>query len=193
MDPESKTNLVDIENKTNLTKEEDLREIIDLVSDSSIQKTKQDEQVEKQNTHQRDSSRCEKNKFSVTALKSLLSSVPVDSLYCLGNKLNVLIPLVQQLLIEKHHILIFAHSLKMLYIIESCLNRSGVSCLTFNGHLNTTQRTSVLEAFRKQASGVLLITIGAGGEGITIIEATRIIITDPSWNPTVDDQAISRA
>ena len=59
--------------------------------------------------------------------------------------------------------------------------------------MTPTQRNAVLQQFKGDDANVLLITVGAGGEGITIVEADRVIIIDPSWNPTVDDQAIDRA
>ena len=39
----------------------------------------------------------------------------------------------------------------------------------------------------------MLITKRAGGLGLTLVRATRIILYDPHWNPTVDTQAIDRA
>ena len=83
--------------------------------------------------------------------------------------------------------------LKMLCIIEECLSRKHIRSVHFNGSLTLKSRENVLNAFKNDGCSVLLITIKAGGEGITITEASRIIIMDPHWNPSVDDQAIDRA
>jgi len=40
---------------------------------------------------------------------------------------------------------------------------------------------------------VLLVTTGAGGVGLTLNRASRVIMYDPDWNPSKDAQAADRA
>jgi len=40
---------------------------------------------------------------------------------------------------------------------------------------------------------VLLVTTGAGGVGLTLNRASRVIMYDPAWNPSKDAQAADRA
>lgn len=40
---------------------------------------------------------------------------------------------------------------------------------------------------------VLLLSTGAGGVGLTLTRASRVIVYDPSWNPSQDAQAVDRA
>ena len=81
----------------------------------------------------------------------------------------------------------------MLLILDECFQRRGIRTIHYNGTLGLEQRAAALAAFKQSGSGVLLITVGAGGEGITVTEADRIVLLDPNWNPTVDEQAIDRA
>lgn len=131
--------------------------------------------------------------LSVRKLQSLLHQLPEDVLYAYGNKLTVVIPLVRRLLDEGSRVIVFARYLKMLLIVDECFQRKGIQTIHYNGTLSLEQRSAALDAFKKSAVGVLLITVGAGGEGITITEADRIVLLDPNWNPTVDEQAIDRA
>ena len=134
-----------------------------------------------------------KKAMSLVKLRLLLRSLPESTLYAYGNKLNVIIPLTTTLISEGHKVIVFGRHLKMLCIVDECLQRRGIHPLHYNGSLNTQQREDALRAFTDESHNVILITVGAGGEGITITEADRIIIIDPNWNPTVDDQAIDRA
>jgi SNF2 family DNA or RNA helicase len=52
----------------------------------------------------------------------------------------------------------------------------------------------VIESFRRAPQGsVFLIQIKAGGIGLNLQEATRVYITQPSWNPATELQAIARS
>ena len=134
-----------------------------------------------------------KKAISIYKLRALLHTLPENTLYAYGNKLSVIIPLTETLVKEGHRILIFCRQLKMLCIVDECLWRKNISTVHYNGSLSSQQREDALKAFSAGEQSVMLITVGAGGEGITITAADRIIITDPNWNPTVDDQAIDRA
>lgn len=131
--------------------------------------------------------------ISLVRLQQALHEIPEETLYAMGNKMNVIIPLTIELIKENHKVLIFSKSLRMLYIIDECLSRRNINTLHFDGTIHTSDRMVILEQFKSNNIPVLLITIGAGGEGITVIEADRILIVDPNWNPSVDDQAIDRA
>ena len=131
--------------------------------------------------------------LSIRKLQSFLSALPESALYDYGNKLRVVIPLVSRLLTEGSRVIVFARYLKMLLIVDECFRRKGIRTIHYNGTLGLEQRSTALRAFKESGSGVLLITVGAGGEGITITEADRIVLLDPNWNPTVDEQAIDRA
>lgn len=131
--------------------------------------------------------------LSIRKLQSFLSTLPESALYDYGNKLRVVIPLVSRLLTEGSRVIVFARYLKMLLIVDECFRRKGIRTIHYNGTLGLEQRSAALRAFKESGSGVLLITVGAGGEGITITEADRIVLLDPNWNPTVDEQAIDRA
>lgn len=63
-----------------------------------------------------------------------------------------------------------------------------------DGSHTSAQRASTLSAFNKSTGpDLFLLSMKAGGLGITITSATRIILVDTSFNPADDQQAIGRA
>lgn len=51
-----------------------------------------------------------------------------------------------------------------------------------------------MQRFQTQADiPVFLLTSQVGGLGLTLTAANRVIILDPSWNPSLDNQSVDRA
>ena len=47
--------------------------------------------------------------------------------------------------------------------------------------------------FKQGDAGVFLISLKAGGVGLTLTEADYVFVMDPWWNPAVEAQAVDRA
>ena len=58
---------------------------------------------------------------------------------------------------------------------------------------STRNRTEVIERFRSGEAPVFLISLKAGGSGLTLTEADYVFVMDPWWNPAAEEQAIDRA
>src|SRR5699024_5921773 len=50
----------------------------------------------------------------------------------------------------------------------------------------------VIESFRTGSAAVFLISLKAGGFGLTLTEADYVFLLDPWWNPAAESQAIDR-
>ena len=52
-----------------------------------------------------------------------------------------------------------------------------------------------MQAFQAPGSSVqvFLLTSQVGGLGLTLTAACRVILLDPHWNPSVDNQSVDRA
>ena len=57
----------------------------------------------------------------------------------------------------------------------------------------TKDRAAVLDAFQSGAVPVFLLSLKAGGVGLTLTEADTVLLYDPWWNPAVERQAMDRA
>jgi SNF2 family DNA or RNA helicase len=53
---------------------------------------------------------------------------------------------------------------------------------------------TLVQRFQTRADfPVFLLTSQVGGLGLTLTAADRVIILDPAWNPSMDDQSVDRA
>ncbi|KAI3991428.1 hypothetical protein MKX01_006727 [Papaver californicum] len=73
--------------------------------------------------------------------------------------------------------------------------RMGEEILQMDGSLDVNKRQALLTRFNDPGSQVkvMLASIKVCGEGISLIGASRIVMLDVVWNPSVTKQAISRA
>ena len=58
---------------------------------------------------------------------------------------------------------------------------------------STTRRGEVIDSFKHGEASVFLISLKAGGVGLTLTEADYVFVLDPWWNPAVEAQAVDRA
>ncbi|MCK2124966.1 SWF/SNF helicase family protein, partial [Pseudomonas sp. PNPG3] len=70
------------------------------------------------------------------------------------------------------------------------LEGHGITTAYLDG--TTADRDAVIDAFRDGDQQAFLISLKAGGSGLTLIEADYVFLLDPWWNPAVEEQAIDR-
>ena len=90
-----------------------------------------------------------------------------------------------------HRALIFSQFTSFLARIRVVLERRGASVVQLDG--STRNREEVVERFRSGEAQVFLISLKAGGSGLTLTEADYVYVMDPWWNPAAEEQAIDRA
>ncbi|SCV57371.1 related to global transactivator [Fusarium fujikuroi] len=80
-----------------------------------------------------------------------------------------------------------------LNVIQASLDHESIPCLRFDGTVTQKERHSVIERFRNDPQiRVLLLTLTCGAVGLTLTQASRAYLMEPSWNPTLEDQALAR-
>ncbi|KAL2461112.1 SNF2 domain-containing protein CLASSY 3 [Abeliophyllum distichum] len=97
-------------------------------------------------------------------------------------------------------VLIFSQFIDNLVFIKHQLQshfswKEGREVLYMDGKLDQNQRQSSINSFNDDSSEakVLLASERACSEGINLVGASRVILLDSVWNPSVERQAISRA
>lgn len=69
-----------------------------------------------------------------------------------------------------------------------------MSTCRLDGTTPAAQRNNIVERFNNSytSSFVFLLSAKAGGVGLNITGASRLILFDSDWNPATDLQAVSR-
>ncbi|BBH18168.1 DNA helicase [Nocardioides baekrokdamisoli] len=105
-------------------------------------------------------------------------------------KLDALVDQVAELASEGHRALVFSQFTTYLRRVQRRLEAEGIDTVYLDGR--TRDRPRVIEEFKSGTQPVFLISLKAGGSGLTLTEADYVFILDPWWNPAVEAQAIDR-
>ncbi|KAF4586085.1 SNF2-related protein [Ophiocordyceps camponoti-floridani] len=91
-------------------------------------------------------------------------------------------------------VLVFSHSVRLLRILQHLFINTSYSVSYLDGSLSYEHRQEVVDTFNSDATQfVFLISTKAGGVGLNITAANKVVIMDPHWNPSYDLQAQDRA
>ncbi len=107
-------------------------------------------------------------------------------------KLSLLIETLDEAVSEGHKALVFSQWTSLLDLLEPELKKAGLPFVRLDG--STTNRAGVVAAFQaSDGPPVMIISLKAGGTGLTLTAADHVFLLDPWWNPAVEDQAADRA
>ncbi|XP_051115832.1 SNF2 domain-containing protein CLASSY 3-like [Andrographis paniculata] len=117
-----------------------------------------------------------------------------------GVKTKFILEFVRLCMTLKEKVLIFCQNLPPLELIKDHLAatfqwNASKEILRLEGKLPKKQRQRVIDAFNdpENDSKILLASTRCCSEGISLVGASRVILLDVVWNPSVEQQAISRA
>jgi superfamily II DNA or RNA helicase len=110
-----------------------------------------------------------------------------------GAKLDAFTLVVEDLVANRHKALVFSQFVDYLALLRAELDRIGVTYQYLDGSTPAAERTKRVARFQNGEGDVFLISLRAGGFGLNLTAADYVIVTDPWWNPAVEDQAASRA
>ncbi len=105
-------------------------------------------------------------------------------------KIQVLLEHLDPIISEGHRALIFSQFTRYLSGVREHLEAAGVRTAYLDG--GTSNRQEVIDAFRAGGADVFLISLKAGGFGLTLTEADYVFLLDPWWNPQAEEQAVDR-
>lgn len=161
-----------------------------------------------------------KHSFEVEYVESLISVHPSLILKCdkgdcevdkdmlerfrlnpeLGVKLQFLLEIIRLSEALNEKVLVFSQYIEPLSFIEEHLKfhfkwTEGIELFHMDGKREIKKRQALINTFNDPTSEVrvLLASTKACSEGINLIGASRVVLLDVVWNPSVERQAICRA
>ncbi|KAI9802450.1 MAG: hypothetical protein M1825_002835 [Sarcosagium campestre] len=91
-------------------------------------------------------------------------------------------------------VLVFSHSKRLLRMLRSLFNHTSYSVSYLDGEMGYEDRAMTVDEFNNDPlQFVFLISTKAGGVGLNITSANKVVVVDPNWNPSHDLQAQDRA
>ena len=91
-------------------------------------------------------------------------------------------------------VLLFSYSTQMLDILQDFITRQGYAFLRLDGSTSNKQRGERVHKFNTSPSVFLfMLSTKAGGLGLNLVSANKVVVFDPNWNPSWDMQAQDRA
>lgn len=106
-------------------------------------------------------------------------------------KLDLLVDHLREITAEGHQSLVFSQFTSYLGRVRDRLEAAGLSVAYLDGR--TRRRDVPIDMFRSGEASVFLISLKAGGVGLTLTEADYVFVLDPWWNPATEAQAVDRA
>jgi superfamily II DNA or RNA helicase len=106
-------------------------------------------------------------------------------------KYNMFFELLDKQLAGGHRVLVFSQFTSMLGLLELGLRERKVKYAILTG--DTKDRAEAVDQFERGGAKVFLISLKAGGTGLTLTSADVVIHYDPWWNPAIQAQATDRA
>lgn len=108
-------------------------------------------------------------------------------------KLLLLEKILPQWQKHDHRCLLFSQYLKMLDLVGTLLENLGLSFFRIDGETPPMQRQTTIDKFNNGERFACILSTKVGGVGVNLIGADRVVIIDPDWNPSTDNQALERA
>lgn len=117
-----------------------------------------------------------------------------DSEWMDSGKVQVLKKLLEAYIANGDKILVFSQFTTMMNILEWVLETLGIKFMRLDGSTEMARRQDIIDQFSTDESiPVFMLSTKAGGAGINLACANKVVIFDSSFNPQEDVQAENRA
>jgi len=91
-------------------------------------------------------------------------------------------------------IVLISNYTQTLDLFERLCRSRGYGSLRLDGTMNVNKRKRLVDKFNDPNGDefIFLLSSKAGGCGLNLVGANRLVLFDPDWNPAADQQALAR-
>ncbi|KAK7981537.1 Helicase-like transcription factor [Apiospora saccharicola] len=90
-------------------------------------------------------------------------------------------------------IIIFTQFVQLGQILGRMLQAEGIQFLYYFGEMSKVQKDTAVKTFRTEKSAkVMIVSLKCGGTALNLQCANRVIMVDPWWNESIENQAFAR-
>lgn len=132
----------------------------------------------------------QKAKFQILALLTRLRQLCIapklvfdDKNAPESSKIENLIKVVEETILNGHKILLFTSFKEALEIVRGEFNKRNITSYTIDGSVPSKRRMELVEKFNNDDTNVFLIMLKSGGTGLNLTSADVVIHLDLWWNP----------
>ncbi|MFB5674659.1 SNF2 helicase associated domain-containing protein [Paenibacillus terreus] len=131
----------------------------------------------------------------ITRLRQLCChpSLFIENYKGTSGKLEQLLELVADGLVNGRRFLIFSQFSSMLGLIRTALQEHGHQAFYLDGSTPASERVEMSRRFNEGEHDIFLVSLKAGGTGLNLTGADTVVLFDLWWNPAVEEQAAGRA
>jgi SNF2 family DNA or RNA helicase len=106
-------------------------------------------------------------------------------------KLHRLLEIVDEAAGNGWKTVVFSSFLDVLRAVDEALGRRSAGMLT--GRLDPMARQALVDQFSASPQPLVLVSqIQAGGTGLNVQAASVVVLAEPQWKPSIEDQAVAR-
>ena len=125
---------------------------------------------------------------------SLNKFILTDEPWMDSGKVTALVQLLQEYQANGDRVLIFSQFVQVMNLLEEVLETAAIKFSRLDGNTKVEERQELLDQFHADASvTAFLLSTRAGGAGINLACANKVVVFDSSFNPQDDIQAENRA
>ncbi|ORY83421.1 hypothetical protein LY90DRAFT_448780 [Neocallimastix californiae] len=89
--------------------------------------------------------------------------------------------------------IVFSQWTKVFDLLDSHLKKANINYVRLDGQMSRIKRNESIQKFKNDPKiSVMLISLKAGGLGLTLTIASRVYLFEPHFNPAAENQAIDR-
>ncbi len=117
------------------------------------------------------------------------SALPVD----FSGKITVLLARLEEIVDNGGKVVVFSQFVSLLDRAREAIEKRFAGTPVFSLTGKTLDRATPVREFQENdGAAIFLVSLRAGGTGLTLHSAEYVFLLDPWWNPAVEEQAIDR-